>query len=99
MSDGVPFWPMGGLSADPLGQNNSEPMDVLSLAPGCTAKNAVQPGNLQYLKPDCFIYPLAPNAAFAAANCNQSLPFGPKGATGTPASFGLEPAHLHQSYG
>ena len=91
LSDGVPFWPMGGLSTDPLGQNNSEPMDVLSLAPGCTTKNAVQPGNIQYVRPECFTYPLAPNAAFAAANCNQSLPFGPKGATGTPASFGLDP--------
>lgn len=91
LSDGYPMWPMGGLSTDPLGQNNSEPMDVLSLTPGCTTKNAVQPGNLQYLRPECFGYPLAPNAAFAAANCNQSLPFGPKGATGTPASFGLDP--------
>ena len=91
LSDGAPMWPMGGLSTDPLGQNNSEPMDVLSLAPGCTPGNVVQPGNIQYLKPNCFTYPLAPNAAFAAANCNQSLPFGPKGATGTPASFGLDP--------
>jgi hypothetical protein len=91
LSDGVPMWPMGGLSTDPLGQNNSEPMSVLSLAPGCTTKNVVQPGNLQYLRPECFTYPVAPNAAFAAANCNQSLPFGPNGATGTPASFGLDP--------
>jgi hypothetical protein len=91
LSDGVPFWPLGGLASDPLGQNNSEPMDILAFAPGCDAKNSVQPGNIQYLKPNCFQYPLAPNAAFAAANCNQSLPFGPKGATGTPASFGLDP--------
>ncbi len=91
LSDGVPFWPMGGLSTDPLGQNNSEPMDVLSLAPGCTPKNAVQPGNIQYVRPECFTYPLAPNAAFAAANCNQTPALGPKGATGTLASFGLDP--------
>jgi hypothetical protein len=91
LSDGVPMWPLGGLSTDPLGQNNSEPMDVLSLAPGCTTKNVVQSGNIQYLRPECFTYPLAPNAGFAAANCNQNLPFGPKGATGTPASFGLDP--------
>jgi len=91
LSDGAPMWPLGGLAADPLGQNNSEPMDVLSLAPGCTTKNVVQPGNLQYLRPECFTYPLAPNAAFAAANCDQNLPFGPKGAIGTPASFGLDP--------
>jgi TonB-dependent Receptor Plug Domain len=91
LSDGVPMWPMGGLSTDPLGQNNSEPMDVLSLAPGCTTKNVVQSGNLQYLRPECFTYPLAPNMAFATANCNQNPNLGPKGAAGTLASFGLDP--------
>lgn len=91
LSDGVPFWPMGGLSTDPLGQNNSEPMSVLSLAAGCTPGNAVQPGNLQYLKPACFTYPLAPSQAFATANCNQTPALGPKGKTGTLASFGLDP--------
>ena len=91
LSDGVPMWPMGGLSTDPLGQNNSEPMSVLSLAPGCTPGNVVQPGNIQYLKPSCFTYPLAPNQAFATANCNQTPALGNKGATGTLASFGLNP--------
>jgi hypothetical protein len=91
VSDGVPMWPMGGLSTDPLGQNNSEPMSVLSLAAGCTTKNAVQSGNIQYLRPECFTYPLAPNQAFATANCNQTPALGPKGATGTLASFGLDP--------
>jgi len=65
-------------------------MDIPDLAPGCTPKNAVQPGNIQYLKPSCFIYPVAPNAAFFNANCNQST-FGPNGPTGTPVSFGLNP--------
>jgi len=91
LSDGAPIWPLGGLNTDPLGQNNSEPMDVLSLAPGCTPKNVVQSGNLQYLRPECFTYPLAPNQAFATANCNQTPALGPKGATGTLASFGLDP--------
>ena len=91
LSDGAPMWPLGGLNTDPLGQNNSEPMDVLSLAPGCTPKNVVQPGNIQYLRPECFTYPLAPNAAFAAANCNQTPALGPKEQTGTLASFGLDP--------
>jgi hypothetical protein len=90
LSDGVPMWPLGGLNSDPLGQANSEPMDIPDLAPGCTAKNAVQSGNLQYLKPSCFIYPVAPNQAFWNANCNQST-FGPNGPTGTPASFGFDP--------
>jgi hypothetical protein len=91
LSDGVPIWPLGGLSADPLGQANSEPMDVLSLAPGCTPKNVVQPGNLQYLRPACFVYPVAPSQAFWNANCNQTPAFGTNGATGTLASFGLPP--------
>ena len=91
LSDGVPMWPLGDLAhADPLGQNNSEPMDVLSLAPGCTPKNVVQPGNLQYLRPECFIYPVAPNQAFWNANCNHST-FGPGNPKGTPASLGLDP--------
>lgn len=91
LSDGVPIWPLGGLSADPLGQANSEPMDVLSLAPGCTAKNVVQPGNLQYLRPACFVYPVAPSQAYWNANCNQMPAFGKNGAIGTLASFGLPP--------
>ena len=91
LSDGAPFWPLGDLAnADPLGQNNSEPMDIPSLAPGCTPGNVVQPGNLQYLKPNCFIYPVAPSQAFWNANCNQST-FGPTGPIGTPASLGLNP--------
>ena len=61
------------------------------MAPGCTPKNAVQPGNIQYLKPSCFIYPKAPNQAFWNANCNQTPAFGKNGATGTLASFGLDP--------
>ena len=72
LSDGVPMWPMGGLNSDPLGQANGEPMDVLSLAPGCTPKNVVQPGNIQYLRPNCFIYPIAPSQAYWNANCNQN---------------------------
>jgi len=73
LSDGVPMWPLGNLfNSDPLGQANGEQMDIPDLAPGCTAKNAVQPGNLQYLKPSCFIYPVAPNQAFWNANCDQN---------------------------
>jgi hypothetical protein len=91
LSDGAPIWPLAGFNSDPLGQNNAEPMDIPDLAPGCTPKNAVQPGNIQYLKPSCFIYPKAPNMQFALANCNQTPAFGKNGATGTLASFGLDP--------
>ena len=91
LSDGVPMWPLMGLSSDPLGQNNSEPMDIPDLAPGCTPQNAVQPGNIQYLKPSCFVYPVAPSQAYWNANCNPTPAFGKNGATGTLASFGLPP--------
>jgi hypothetical protein len=60
ISDGSPIWPLTGLGSDPLGQINQEPMSIPDLAPGCTPKNVVQPGNLQYLKPKCFILPIAP---------------------------------------
>ena len=58
--DGSPIWPLTGLASDPLGQINAEPMSIPDLAPGCTPQNAVQPGNLQYLKPQCFVLPSAP---------------------------------------
>jgi len=59
----------------------------------CTAKNAVQPGNLQYLKPSCFIYPVAPNQAFWNANCNQNPNLGtnPDNSPITIAQAGLNP--------
>ena len=93
LSDGTPMWPLGGLASDPLGQNNSEPMDVLALAPGCTPQNAVNPGQLQYLKPSCFTFPVAPTQAYWNANCNQTPNFG-KDSMGNPitiASAGLNP--------
>jgi hypothetical protein len=94
LSDGVPMWPLGGFNSDPLGQNNGEPMDIPSLAPGCTPKNAVQPGNLQYIKPSCFIYPIAPSQAFWNANCDQTPNLGTDPTTNLPrtiASLGYNP--------
>jgi len=74
VSDGVPIWPLSGLNSDPVGQINQEPMSIPSLAPGCTPQNAVQPGNLQYIKPSCFIIPVA--SASSGINpqtqCDQS---------------------------
>ena len=80
------------------GKTTPSQWTVPSLAPGCTPKNVVQPGNLQYLRPECFIYPVAPSQAFLDANCNQST-FGPIGPLGTPRVLWLEPTHLHQSSG
>ena len=91
ISDGVPMWPLAGLSSDPLGQNNSEPMDIPSLAPGCTAGNVVNPQNTQYLKASCFIYPVAPSQAYFTANCAQTEPWGPGNAQETPAQLGFNP--------
>jgi hypothetical protein len=91
ISDGSPIWPLTGLGSDPLGQLNQEPMSIPDLASGCTPQNAVQPGNIQYLKPSCFINPLAPNASFATANCDQTPPFGTNGAKVSLASLGVDP--------
>jgi Carboxypeptidase regulatory-like domain/TonB dependent receptor len=76
ISTGTPMWPLIGLGSDPLQQNNTEPMDVPSLAPGCTPQNVVHltntPAGISYLKPSCFIYPVAPNATYWNANCNTN---------------------------
>ena len=74
LSDGSPIWPLTGLASDPLGQINQEPMSIPDLAPGCTPQNAVQPGNLQYLKPQCFVLPSAP-AGFDPSHtkCDQGF--------------------------
>ncbi len=90
ISTGVPMWPLTGLSSDPLFQNNAEPMDIPSLAPGCTPQNVVQPGHLAYLKASCFIYPVAPNQAYWNANCTQD-PTSLFGAGNTFAALGMNP--------
>jgi hypothetical protein len=64
LSDGVPIWPLDGIEGDPMGQINGEPLAIPDLAPGCTPKNLVQPGNVQYLKASCFINAVAPSQAF-----------------------------------
>ncbi|HEY7837425.1 MAG TPA: carboxypeptidase regulatory-like domain-containing protein [Terriglobales bacterium] len=79
VSDGVPLWPLGGLEGDAMGQFNNEPYLIPSLAKGCTAQNVVQPGNVQYLKPDCFIPAQAPSLAFYNApeplGCDKSFAY------------------------
>jgi hypothetical protein len=90
LSDGVPMWPLVGLGSDPLFQNNQEPMDVPSLAPGCTPQNVVQPGNLSYLKLNCFIYPIAPSQTYWNTNCIQD-PTPLFGAGNTFAALGMNP--------
>jgi hypothetical protein len=67
VSDGVPLWPLDGIEGDPMGQLNSEPLAIPSLASGCTPKNLVQPKNVQYFKASCFINAVAPSQAFYSA--------------------------------
>lgn len=74
LSDGAPIWPLTGLNSDPLGQINQEPMSIPDLAAGCTPQNAVQPGKIQYIKPSCFVNPIAP-AGFDPSHtkCDQAF--------------------------
>lgn len=72
LSDGVPLWPLDGLSGDPMGQLNGEPLAVPMLASGCTPGNVVNPGSVDYLKPGCFQNQTAPNPAFY----NAAPPYG-----------------------
>jgi hypothetical protein len=79
VSDGAPLWPLDGIEGDPMGQLNSEPMAIPSLASGCTPKNLVQPKNVQYLKASCFINAQAPSQAFydapAPMGCDHTHAF------------------------
>jgi hypothetical protein len=78
-SDGAPLWPLTGIEGDPMGQLNSEPMAIPSLASGCTPRNLVHPHNVQYLGPACFINAQAPSQAFYDAavpmGCDHSFAF------------------------
>ena len=79
VSTGVPIWPLDGIEGDPMGQLNSEPLAIPSLASGCTPKNVVSPHNVQYLNSSCFINAQAPNQAFYNApspmGCDHTLAF------------------------
>lgn len=79
VSDGTPLWPLTGIEGDPMGQLNSEPMAIPSLASGCTPKNLVNPHNVQYFNPACFTNAQAPSQAFydaaAPMGCDHSFAF------------------------
>jgi Carboxypeptidase regulatory-like domain len=78
-STGPPIWPLDGLEADPMGQLNLEPLAIPSLAPGCTPRNVVNPGQVQYLNASCFINAQAPSQAFYDApspmGCSHAFAF------------------------
>jgi len=81
LSDGTPLWPLDGLEGDTMGQLNGEPLGIPDLASGCTPKNltervVIPQVGVQYLKPSCFINPVAPSQAFfnapAPLGCDKS---------------------------
>ena len=75
MSDGVPVWPLDGIEGDPMGQLNSEPLAI----PDSLCSNMVSPGNVNYIKPQCFGNATAPSLAFYNAappfGCSQTFAF------------------------
>jgi hypothetical protein len=74
VSDGTPLWPLSA-GGDLLGQGNSEPIAIPDVIPGCSLTNpsSGRTGSLQYINPNCFTNAVAPNQAFANANCDQGF--------------------------
>jgi Carboxypeptidase regulatory-like domain/TonB-dependent Receptor Plug Domain len=74
-NDGPPFTPTFGTDGDPLGIGSTDPWDLPDRlrTPGCASP--INPGNPNnYIKTQCFSVPLAPNAAYWAANCDPAPP-------------------------
>ncbi|MGH2509379.1 MAG: TonB-dependent receptor domain-containing protein, partial [Ktedonobacteraceae bacterium] len=70
LSDGVPVWPLWGVEGDPMGQLNFEPIGIEDRLTGGGCTSLISPGDVQYIKPQCLIVPIAPSQAFWAANCD-----------------------------
>ena len=62
-STGPPFTVL--ISGNPLGMNSSDTLDFPNRVPGPDCSNPTNPGNVNYLKLNCFSPPVAP-ASFAA---------------------------------
>jgi outer membrane receptor protein involved in Fe transport len=82
-SDGMPFTPLFGTNADPMGtlaSTNYGYPDRLT-GPGCATY--INPGNPNnYVKQQCFTLPTAPSLAFWTANCDTtSKIYGPNKTT------------------
>jgi Carboxypeptidase regulatory-like domain len=75
LSDGVPVWPLDGIEGDPAGQLNSEPMTI----PDRVCSNLINPGNVNYISPNCFVNATAPSLAFYNASqplgCDKSFAY------------------------
>ena len=74
LSDGVPFWPFT-IAGDFMGQLNSEPIAILDRVPGCqlTFPSSGRRGNLQYVNPACFAFPVAPAGINPLTSCDQAF--------------------------
>ena len=72
---GLPFTPLLGGGGDPLGLNNADPFDYPDRLRGAGCRSQVNPGNVNYLKLNCFALPLATPAI--AAQCVPFQPGGP----------------------
>jgi Carboxypeptidase regulatory-like domain/TonB-dependent Receptor Plug Domain len=68
-SDGVPFTATLGSDGDPLGLQNSVPVDFPNRLNGPGCQSLINPGNPDnYIKSECFALPTAPAAS--SAQCN-----------------------------
>jgi hypothetical protein len=72
---GLPFTPLLGGGGDPLGLNNADPFDFPDRLRGPGCQSQANPGNVNYLKLNCFALPLATPAI--AAQCVPFQPGGP----------------------
>ena len=83
LSDGVPVWPFT-IASDFMGQLDSEPLAIPDRVPGCplTLPSTGRHGNLQYINPACFIFPVAPAGINPLTSCDQAFVAANAGAPG-----------------
>jgi hypothetical protein len=75
VNDGPPFTPTFGTDGDPLGIGSTDPWDLPDRLRTSACARPVNPGDPNnYVKTQCFSVPLAPNAAYWAANCDPAPP-------------------------
>jgi hypothetical protein len=74
-NDGPPFTPTFGTDGDPLGLASTDPWDLPDRVRGSGCASPINQGDpSNYIKTQCFSVPLAPNAAYWAANCDPAPP-------------------------
>jgi hypothetical protein len=74
-SDGVPFTTTYGTGNDPANTNSSDDFAFPNRLRGPGCGTAVNPGNpVNYIRPECFQLPTAPDLAFWQAHCTPNPP-------------------------